>query len=235
MRNNRTEPASTILFDAGNTLAFVDLERVAGVLDACGMRRTAAELAEPEAAARGAMYRRAEEDPALDDGGRWEVYVNDLLARVGLPGGDERARIRGALDRAHRAQNLWRRVERDTPETLDRLRARGLRLGVVSNADGRVRALLEDLDLARRFDVIVDSRVVGVEKPHPRIFEIALEALGEAPARAVHVGDFPQVDVVGARRAGIRPVLLDPLGVARDPGCPVIRRLPELLELLPGG
>ncbi|MFN8180091.1 MAG: HAD family hydrolase [bacterium] len=232
MRNTRTEPTSTILFDAGNTLAFVDLHRVAAVLAGHGSAFRAAELAPAEAVARAAMYRCAEENPRLTDRERWRVYVAGMLAALALPGDGAAERIRASLEAAHRADNLWRRVEADTPATLDRLRARGFRLGVVSNADGRVRALLEDLGLASRFEVIVDSHVVGVEKPDPRIFAIALEALRESPHRAVYVGDFPQVDILGARRAGIRPILLDPLGISPHVDCPVIARLPELEALL---
>ena len=231
MRNNRTEPTSTILFDAGNTLAFIDLDRVAQVLASLGADGVQ-DLAPIEAAARAAMYRCAEHDPSLTDRDRWTIYVDEMLGGLGLPRGNGRDRILTALDAAHRAENLWRRVEPDTAPALDRLRAHGFRLGVVSNADGRVRRLLEDLGLASRFEVIVDSHVVGVEKPDPRIFEIALAAMGEAAPRAVYVGDFPQVDVVGARRAGIRPILLDPLGIAGDVGCPVIARLSELETVL---
>lgn len=234
MRNNRTEPTSTILFDAGNTLAFVDLERVAAVLASRGSSFPKSVLGSVEEAARAAMYRAAEHRADLTDRDRWQLYVDEMLSGLGLPPGEGREQTRTALDAAHRAENLWRRVEPDTPETLDRLRARGFRLGVVSNADGRVRTLLQELGLASRFEVIVDSHDVGVEKPDPRIFEIALAAMRATPAHAVYVGDFPQVDVVGARRAGIRPILLDPLGIAGHVDCPVIARLSELPSLLGG-
>jgi len=73
-----------------------------------------------------------------------------------------------------------------------------------------------------------------VEKPDPRIFAIALERLGVAPDRAIHVGDIVGLDVRGARRAGVEPVLMDPLGCY--PGsvdCPRIQRLADLLDLVP--
>ena len=63
------------------------------------------------------------------------------------------------------------------------------------------------------FELVIDSQLVGVEKPDPRIFAIALERLGLPPAAALYVGDIYEVDVVGARRAGLDVILLDPLGL----------------------
>ena len=121
--------------------------------------------------------------------------------------------------------------------SLARFRARGLRLAVVSNANGTVGALFDRLELTPFFDAVLDSAVEGVEKPDPRLFLLALERLGALPGEAVHVGDFYSVDVVGARAAGIRPILLDELGLYPDADCPRVRSLAELAEHLdpPGG
>jgi putative hydrolase of the HAD superfamily len=232
MRNTRIGSTSTILFDAGNTLAFLDLDRVERILRGRGLDCESAAIARAEETARAAMYRRAGASPELTDRERWTIYVDTMVSTLGFPGVDSHEGVRAALESAHRRENLWRRVAPGTAETLDRLLARGFRLGVVSNADGRVRGLLAELGLASRFETIVDSHEVGVEKPDPRIFEIALAQLGERAERAVYVGDFPQVDAVGARAAGIRPVLLDPLGIAERADCAVIARLDELEELL---
>lgn len=96
---------------------------------------------------------------------------------------------------------------------LDALRARGDRIAVVSNWDVSLHEVLERTGLAARVDAVVVSAVVGASKPDPRPFAVALAALGVAPAAAIHVGDTYGEDVVGARAAGIRPVL-----VARDGG-----------------
>ena len=211
MRNTAIPPASTILFDAGNTLAFLDLARVAAALAAAGHPVDEAALETAEARARALMYRRAGAEPSLTDRGRWVVYVHEMLDAVAFPA-ERRDEGRRALEDAHRETNLWRRVPEGTAEVLARLARRGFRLGVVSNADGRVRRLLEELRLAHHFGIIVDSHEVGVEKPDPRIFEVARAHFGEPAERCVYVGDFPGVDVVGARRAGMTPVLLDPIG-----------------------
>ncbi len=233
MRNTRLADISTILFDAGNTLAFLHVGRVRAALAEAGHAVDEAALGAAEARARAVMYRRAGADPSLTDRGRWDVYVHELLGAAGVPE-VAWAAAQQAVEAAHRRENLWRRVPEGTRETLDGLAARGFRLGVVSNADGRVRRLLEELGLADRFEIIVDSHEVGFEKPDPRIFEVARAHFGEPARRCAYVGDFPQVDMVGAARAGMAPVLLDPLGLGTELPCTVIGSLRELDGALPG-
>jgi HAD superfamily hydrolase (TIGR01549 family) len=120
-----------------------------------------------------------------------------------------------------------------TPGVISELRQRGFTLAVVSNADGRVPAAIAARGLAEHFAAIVDSHLVGVEKPDPRIFAIALEACGAEPADAVYVGDIYEIDVRGARNAGMTPVLLDPLCAYGEVDCARITALTELLDLLP--
>jgi putative hydrolase of the HAD superfamily len=74
-----------------------------------------------------------------------------------------------------------------------------------------------------------------VEKPDPRLFRLALQRAGAAPEEAVHVGDLYEVDVVGARAAGIRAILLDPAGLYPEADCPRVRSLGELAAHMDGG
>jgi putative hydrolase of the HAD superfamily len=122
----------------------------------------------------------------------------------------------------------------EAPAALDALREHGLRLAVVSNWDHRLPDLLAGLGLARRFDAVVTSSEVGVEKPDPRIFAAALARLGVDAGAAVHVGDGRLEDVDGALSAGLGAILL-----ARGTGrvgatVPVVRELTELPPLLAG-
>ena len=71
-------------------------------------------------------------------------------------------------------------------------------MGVISNADGRIAAILEKAGIAHFFDVIIDSYVVGVEKPDPAIFRIALDGMGVKPEHAIFVGDIYAIDMLGA-------------------------------------
>ncbi|MCZ6793180.1 MAG: HAD-IA family hydrolase [Planctomycetota bacterium] len=99
--------------------------------------------------------------------------------------------------------SAWR-IASGARETLDALRARGLRLGVLSNWDSRLPRTLEQLGLAGLFDVHAVSYEVGFEKPHPRIFEAALERAGAPPENILHVGDSLESDIRPARRLGMK-------------------------------
>lgn len=127
----------------------------------------------------------------------------------------------------------WR-VFADAPEALRALRARGLRVGVVSNFDTRLVGLLDQLGLAPLVDRIVHSTRAGVAKPDPAIFHLALEALGVPPAEALHAGNEVVADVEGARAAGLRAVLVDREGrlAPLPPGVPRVRTLAELVARL---
>ena len=132
------------------------------------------------------------------------------------------------LDRYCRADRLWRTPMPGVAEALAAMKALGLRLVVVSNADGSVERGLRGAGLADFFDAVVDSALVGFEKPDPRIFRHALEGAGAAPERTLHVGDLYHADVVGARAAGLHALLLDPFRDWPEPDC---ERLPDLSAL----
>jgi putative hydrolase of the HAD superfamily len=123
------------------------------------------------------------------------------------------AALRGVFARAE----AWR-VFPDTHAILGTLRGMGIPLGVISNWDSRLPALLRALGLDDYFDCVVTSAAVRCEKPHPGIFRQALDALGVAPAGAVHIGDRLEEDYTGARAAGLRALLVD-----RAPGRPGLR------------
>lgn len=118
----------------------------------------------------------------------------------------------------------------EVPEALAALRERGLALGLISNWDERLPRLVAELGLAEQLEVVVYSQEVGVEKPHRRIFEAALERLRLPPARALHVGDRPRQDVEGARAVGMRAAHLDRSGAGGD-----IASLTELMPLIGPG
>jgi putative hydrolase of the HAD superfamily len=200
-----------VLFDAGNTLIFLDYARLAGEVGAAlELPLTGEGLRQHEARATRAM-----EQAAATDQARAAAYLEALFLHGGVP--PERiGEVRECLRRMHRELHLWCSVDTGLVAALERLRAAGLRLGVVSNSDGRVEEALEAAGLRSYFDVVVDSGRVGVEKPDPRIFHAALDALGVQPSEALYVGDLYEVDVLGARAAGIEAVLVTAVDVARQ-------------------
>jgi FMN phosphatase YigB (HAD superfamily) len=136
------------------------------------------------------------------------------------------------IEDLHRRINIWRRRPDDAVHALQRLTDGGYVLGVVSNADGRVAALLAGAGLDGFFRTILDSAVEGVEKPDPEIFRRALGRLSLDPARTLYVGDFHALDVRGARGAGLGAVLMDPGGFWTAADVPRIRSLTDLADRL---
>ncbi len=117
--------------------------------------------------------------------------------------------------------------------TLAALHARGYRLGVISNFDGRLLGVLNGLDIGHFFDPVVASTRAGAAKPEPAIFQKALVECQLLPKEALHIGDNYELDIVGAQQAGLTPVLIDRSGCQQSTvGCRVVRRLDELLAVL---
>jgi putative hydrolase of the HAD superfamily len=124
----------------------------------------------------------------------------------------------------------------DAYPVLEELRRRRLTIGAVSNWVWNLPELLHALDLVRHFDFIAASARIGFEKPHPRIFQWALDKADVDPAAALHVGDHIDADVEGATGVGIGAVLIDRArryrpGMVPD-GVPVIGSLHELLPIV---
>jgi putative hydrolase of the HAD superfamily len=127
--------------------------------------------------------------------------------------------------------NLWRRVPEGLVAALERGARAGLRYGVVSNSEGRLAELLDAVGLGRFLEVVIDSGRAGVQKPDPRIFLLATDAMGVAPSEAIYAGDVPHVDVDGARAAGLGAVLVDAFDDfdAYDEA-PKVRSVAELID-----
>lgn len=136
----------------------------------------------------------------------WLDLYGDLLGRMGIP--DEDGSVAAALYARFSDLSAYR-LYGDVPPALERLDRAGLRMGVVSNFEAWLEPLLERLGVTRYFPIRVISGIEGVEKPDPRIFEIALERAGVAPGEAAYVGDHPLFDVEAAAGVGMLPVLID--------------------------
>ncbi len=219
-----------VLFDAGNTLLFLDYARMAQAVGAA----LDLPLSGEGLAAHAGEAAQAMERAAGNDGERAAVYLEALFRAAGVPS-ERMPEVRDCLRRLHQERHLWCSVRDRTHESLSRLRSAGLRLGIVSNSDGRVEEALAAAGLRDYFEVVIDSGLVGVEKPDPAIFRAALDALGIGPEEALYVGDLYEVDVVGARAAGIEVVLLAPSSPGPGRPCRTAASIDELVDaLLPG-
>lgn len=208
-------PLDAVVFDAGGTLVRLDFEWMSELLESFGMRVTATTLRRSEVAGR----RRYDgspaspvidgESPPLGSVGDTRAYFGGMLEAAGVPA----TATPPILDRfaeRHADCGLWTRPVEGAREMLDQIAALGVRRAVVSNSDGRAERHLTDCGVREGLEFVVDSHLVGVEKPAARIFEIALERLAVPADHALYVGDIIAVDVRGARAAGMHVVLIDP-------------------------
>jgi putative hydrolase of the HAD superfamily len=222
--------------DAGNTVVFLDHARLAQACARQGFSTTAGALIHAEGQAK-----RAHEAGELMDfswardhvssSRGWAAVVGTILTCAGLA----RQQVSGVLEALwaeHCVRNFWSVVPEGLVDALSHARAQDVRVAVVSNSEGMLERLFDDLGILPSFDLVVDSGVVGIEKPDPGIFRIALDRLGVPPGRALHVGDNFATDVLGARAAGIRVALIDPfdhlagrhVDVPRVPGATEVAR-----------
>jgi putative hydrolase of the HAD superfamily len=157
------------------------------------------------------------------------LVVARELAALGLAAGAPEELFWGTLDRYNAEHALWVKPVDGAAQTLAALAGAGARLGVVSNSDGFCDRYLTRAGLREFLEVIVDSHLVGVEKPDERIFRHALAALDVPADRALFVGDRFDCDVLGAHAVGLRALLYDPEGGPAPEGCQVIHRLVEVI------
>jgi putative hydrolase of the HAD superfamily len=226
-----------LLFDAGNTLLRMNYPAIARHLGSRG--HAAAEEAIEEAELRA----RVRLDADLARGGSTEgraaqdSYLTYLLEGLGITDPAEVEAAAVFRQSYNAPAGLFDRAFPEAQATIRRVKAAGLVVGVVSNSNGNAHALLKQAGLGADLDFVIDSGVVGVEKPDPRIFELALRQAGVAAHEAAYVGDLYSVDVLGSRAAGLHPILLDPRGFWGPRDCAVARDLADVVLMIlgPGG
>jgi len=224
----------TVFLDAGGVLVYPNWTRISQALAARGV------IVDPAALARAEPHAKKRIDVpqtinATNDAGRGWMYFNLIFEYAGVPPAPEIDEALQELHAYHQTSNLWELVPPAVAPALAALRNRGLKLTIVSNANGKLRVAFDRLALSGCVDCLLDSHDEGVEKPDPRFFEIALERSGARRETTIHVGDLYQVDVIGAQAAGLRGVLLDEAGLYPDVTCPRVRSLPELVTLISSG
>ncbi len=218
----------TVFLDAGGVLVHPNWDRVAAALAAQGVPVDAGVLRAAEPRAKYEMDAGALM-AATDDRQRGWIYFDTVLRHAGIAVSDATGRALAEVRRYHDAHNVWEQVPEDVVPMLQALRALGVRLVVVSNANGRLHEMFDRVGLTPYFDVVLDSHQWGVEKPDPRLFHLALTQSGAAAATTVHVGDFFHIDVAGARAAGLAAgMLFDIAGLYEGIDSPRIHRLGEL-------
>lgn len=219
-----------VLFDVGGTLTHPDWPRLAALARAeAGREFDAPEL---ERVFKDGLREfdqcvRRGERPPFDTGARNWTFRR-MYGGLGLAAASCE-RLSALLDETHAERHLWCGVDADAARVLETLRASGVKTAAVSNTeDGRLEELLELIGLRAHFDEAFDSHVVGLRKPDPAIFALALARLGVEPRDAAFVGDSYGQDCLPALAAGMAAVLVDPLDLHPESDCPRVRALGEL-------
>ncbi len=209
-----------IFFDVGNTLLFPNRERMLAPLP---------QDKRPSLQQWQAFERRTKKefDAGLISGkidhGFWWTFHTHLLYEAGVF--NEGLRDQLVVNTQNSAN--WDQILPGTREALNRI-GEQYAIAVISNADGRIDAVLRRCGICDCFSCITDSGNVGHEKPHPEIFTAALREMKADPAESLYVGDVYSVDYVGARNAGMQAVLFDVAGAYRDQEHPRVESLAEL-------
>jgi len=227
-------PIRAVIFDAGHTLLEADYGAATRQLRAGGADVSEAAVVEAE---RRARIRLDDEQASAAIRARTGQgrYVRYLLDHLGV----SEAEAQRAFAEWRRAFNppvgLCHRADGEAVRALAALREAGVVTGVISNSNGSARMALEAAGLARHLDFVIDSTVVGIAKPDPRVFRLGLAEARVDAREAVYIGDSYHVDVLGARQVGMAAVLFDPgrLSGARD--CAVAAGLSEAAALALAG
>jgi len=213
-----------IFFDVGNTLLFPNRARMLAPLP---------EDRHPTLEAWQSLERRtkAEFDQGLMSGkvdhSFWWTFHTYLLEQLNaLDDG-----VRDSLVENTQNSANWDQILPGTREALERIK-QTYAIAVISNADGRIDAVLRRCGIVDCFASITDSGTVGHEKPHPAIFQAALREMRAEPADSLYVGDVYSVDYIGARNAGMQAVLFDVAGAYREREFPRVESLAALEDWL---
>jgi HAD superfamily hydrolase (TIGR01509 family) len=209
-----------IFFDVGNTLLFPNRARILAPLPVS--RHPTLEVWH-------ALERQTKKEfdagkiGATGNHGFWWTFHTNLLNQIGNV--DDRI-LDQLVENSHQSAN-WDVILPGTREALERIRQK-YATAVISNADGKIDAVLRCCGIRDYFASITDSGIVGHEKPHPAIFAAALGEMKASASESLYVGDVYSVDYVGARNAGMQAVLFDVSGAYREQDFPRVESLVDL-------
>jgi putative hydrolase of the HAD superfamily len=197
-----------LLFDAGGTLVFPNYGLTAQIAREGGIEVSEQELAITHAQ----VFRDFDQSVAQEHRFPKIHYFPELFSRLTPDDKKVHAATELALQ-YDRQRSLWTSTFSWVSDSLTHLAKLGYRMSVISNSDGRVETILDELGLREHFEIVIDSYLVGLEKPDRRIFELALHELNLEPQQAVYIGDIFYVDVWGANQAGVGAIHLDQRGL----------------------
>jgi len=223
--------ARACIFDAGGTIVHPDwprLSRIAEEFSGRSFKSQEMDRAFGEMLRAVGIEMQREEFVLPDEMKRPHWTFRRMYAELGL---DEStcAAVVESLALSHADRHLWCGPDPAAPRVLDELKREGFILAVISNTeDGRLIESLDAAGISDRFDLLIDSHLVGHRKPDAAIFRLTLERLGLEAHEAAYVGDSYAHDALAARAIGLRGILLDPLDLHPESVCPRIKSLDDL-------
>jgi putative hydrolase of the HAD superfamily len=228
-------PPKAVLLDVGGIFFAPSHDRILGAFARAGLAPSVEILDR-------AHYAGARAFPADDQGldwpKQWRAYLDAYMTECEIPD-DVREEVHEHLDSEFADAALWLHELPGARAGLRALAETDIRLGIISNADGLIGQRLAEAEILQvgpgigvPVECVIDSGAVGVMKPDPRIFHLALDAMAITPADAWYVGDMPGIDVVGARAAGLHPVVMDPYQFHLDADYDRVSSLTELATVV---
>ena len=221
-----------VLLDVGGVFHLPDHDRIREAMERAGVSVDPAHLDRAHYAGVKALTDFREGDRAI-----WLAYNRGYAHALGA--GEQVEEVAQVLLSEFTTGGVWTRIIDGSPEALRAIAATGVATAIVSNADGSVEAQLAADGICQvgagagvAVDAVIDSGIVGVAKPNPGIFAIALERCGVAPEHAIHIGDTPAADVDGALAAGVTPVLVDPYDDHAELDVTRVRSLADVVDLV---
>jgi FMN phosphatase YigB (HAD superfamily) len=212
IRNFKNSAIKNVFFDVGNTLLFPNREVIHAPLVERGYTLDAEHLRDLERRTKNQFDGMMTTNGSTDHG-FWWMFYSQLLSEIGLRDNA----LRDHLVASIRNSGNWNVILPGTARLLDEIGER-YRIAVISNADGKIKDVLQKCGIAHYFHTITDSGIVGFEKPHPEIFNRALESMNATPEESLYVGDVYCVDYLGATGVGMRAILLDVVGAYPNEG-----------------
>jgi HAD superfamily hydrolase (TIGR01509 family) len=210
----------TIFFDVGNTLLFPNRREILSPLSV-NLQPTLSQWQALERKTKN-EFDRGMQGGRIDHSFWWTFHT--YLLQEANAFNEE---LREQLVKNTQFSANWDQILPGTRESLERIGARH-GIAVISNADGKIEAVLRRCGIFDCFQSVTDSGIVGEEKPNPAIFHAALAQMKAQPAESLYVGDVYSVDYVGARNAGMDAILFDVAGTYRDRNLPRVESLEEL-------
>ncbi len=221
-----------VFFDAGNTILFPDYEIYRRIVAELGGDASLDDVVAAEAYARAAFDDAVLRAPDRNVHEFWPVFYQPFYRHLGLEGDTVETAIGNTRAFNDTDPGIWKIPVEGFDGVMDELDRRGIVTGIISNSDGRLDRRMQQIGIRDRFSFLIDSGDVGVSKPDARIFEAALELAQLPPDEVIYIGDYYEVDVVGARGVGMHAALFDPYGAYDDADCAMMKRFADVLDIV---